>query len=248
MTRDSIGRGRVVVFQSQRGYRFTVDSVLLANFAIERLREMAIEQPNIAELGVGSGVVAIWMAIGAQSASVTGIEIQPTLVRLARAGVKANGLAARVKIVSGDLRAIPSSRFSVFPAASFDLVVTNPPYHRVAAGRVSPNTERAIARHEVHATIDDTIAAARHLLAPNGRLVIVYPSAGRSRLNAALDRHGLSASATREIRARAELPPRFILVEASAGGVERALPPVTLFESPGVYTRTADSILTQGPA
>jgi tRNA1Val (adenine37-N6)-methyltransferase len=188
------------------------------------------------------------MAIGARNATVTGIEIQPSLVRLARAGVKANGLTARVQIVGGDLRAIPSNRFNpVFAPASFDLVVSNPPYHRVASGHVSPNRERAIARHEVLATIDETVAAARFLLAPGGRLVIVYPSAGRARLSAALARHGLAASATREIRARADIPPRFLLIEATVGGVERALPPVTLFDAPGIYTRATDDILTQGP-
>ncbi|MCX6833625.1 MAG: hypothetical protein NTW07_00580, partial [candidate division Zixibacteria bacterium] len=56
-----------------------------------------------------------------------------------------------------------------------DIVVTNPPFYPVGAGRINPDHQKAVARHELHGTLSDFITAAAFLLKQSGRLFAVYP-------------------------------------------------------------------------
>ena len=55
------------------------------------------------------------------------------------------------------------------PDGSLDLVVCNPPYRRAAADRINPNSQRAVARHEIETRLSDVAAAANRLLKTGGR-------------------------------------------------------------------------------
>ena len=57
-----------------------------------------------------------------------------------------------------------------FRPGSFDLVISNPPYRRLRSGRLNPDGQRAIARHELKSSLADVFGAARHLLDHGGRL------------------------------------------------------------------------------
>ena len=54
-TLDAIGEGRVRLLQRRDGYRFNLDSVLLAGFAIDELE--AERACKVVDLGTGCGVV-----------------------------------------------------------------------------------------------------------------------------------------------------------------------------------------------
>jgi len=43
----------------------------------------------------------------------------------------------------------------LFDPHSFDVVVFNPPYRKLNSGKINPDPERAVARHEISGTIDD---------------------------------------------------------------------------------------------
>ncbi|MGA0039962.1 MAG: peptide chain release factor N(5)-glutamine methyltransferase [Pirellulales bacterium] len=80
--------------------------------------------PRIADVGTGSGAIAVALAKHLPHATITAIDISPAAVAVAQANVEANGVAERVQVVEGDLLAhLP-------PDEAFDLVVSNPPYIR----------------------------------------------------------------------------------------------------------------------
>src|SRR5690348_14459681 len=97
-TCDAILGGRLRVIQPRNGYRFSVDSILLARFALPRTGAQVLE------LGAGSGVVAMMVAALARPREVVTIELQPELVAMCRRSAALNRLDL-VRALAMDLRA-----------------------------------------------------------------------------------------------------------------------------------------------
>src|SRR5262245_50546712 len=165
-TVDIIYGGKLKLFQDRKGYRFSLDSLLLAHFASCRRGE------KIADLGTGNGVIALTLAYLHSSLSITGVEIQPSMVDGAIRNVRMNGLQERITITRADVRNIQKT----LSPESFAAVVCNPPYRRPTSGRISPNSERKIARHEIAAGLADFLRATAYLLPIKGKIAMVYPA------------------------------------------------------------------------
>jgi len=165
-TLDEILNGLVQVFQKKRGYRFSIDALLLAHFVSLPAKS------KVMDLGTGSGIVPLILAQRFPHTSWTGLEIQGKMAALADKNVELNGLQERVSIVHGDAR----KARSIFPAHSFDAVTCNPPYRKINSGQINPSEEKAIARHEIEGSLKDFLQAARYLLKPGGRFFAVYPA------------------------------------------------------------------------
>jgi tRNA1Val (adenine37-N6)-methyltransferase len=120
--------------------------------------------------------------------TIVGVEIQPELAELAKKNVIENNLGDRVGIHQLDFREISSA----FEAGSFDLVLSNPPYRKPGAGRINPDRQKAVARHEITATLADVFRASQYLLRTGGRVALVYPSTRLPNLLRYAIDHGLS--------------------------------------------------------
>jgi tRNA1(Val) A37 N6-methylase TrmN6 len=152
------------VAQKSDGYRFSLDPLLLADFA------RAGSCDRVIDLGTGCGIIPLLMARQATGAQIVGVELQQELADLATRNAALNGLAGRIAVLLADVTALRRH----FPVSSFDLVVANPPYRVPGSGRISPKAGRDLARHESTAGLADFLAAAKYLVRPNGRLCFVY--------------------------------------------------------------------------
>ncbi|NTV81851.1 MAG: methyltransferase, partial [Candidatus Aminicenantes bacterium] len=138
-TLDTFYHGRVRVLQKKKGYRFSVDAPLLADFIRTGADDEALD------LGTGSGIISLLLSVKPLK-RITALEIQPGLADLARRNVEINGLRGRIEVVGGDLRTYE-------PGRKFDLIFSNPPYIRKAMGFLSRSTEKSAAKHELHGGI-----------------------------------------------------------------------------------------------
>lgn len=166
LTADTLFAGHLVCKQYDQGYRFSIDAVLAAHFCRPQ------SGAHVLDLGCGSGVISLILAYRHPGLQVTGLEIQPELVSLARDNINANSMTERASVIEGDLRNIKE----YFPPESFDIVVSNPPYRDPGSGRVSPTDQRARARHEIDAVLTDIVAAVAYAVKNRGRVVFVYPA------------------------------------------------------------------------
>ena len=236
-TLDTFYHGRVRVLQKRRGYRFSVDAPLLADFIRTKADDEALD------LGAGSGVISLLLCLKALK-RITAVEVQPGLADLARRNVELNGLAGRVEVVEADLRTYE-------PGRTFDLVFSNPPYIRRSTGLLSRSAEKSAARHELHGGIGDILRRTAEWLAPGGRASFVYPEKRRKDFLLAAEECGLTDRRLRFVHPREGAPANLFLIELGrASEPDRAepelMPPLVLYGPDGAYTAEAEAVFA-GP-
>ena len=224
-TLDTLGASGLKVIQSVKGYRHSMDTLLLAKFAAPRPTD------RILDLGCGNGAIGLLLAHCYPYVTVVGLEIQPALARRALRGTQLNGLQDRVEILEGDLRRIEA----VLPLAGFDLVICNPPYREVGRGRLNPDPETRQAKHELSATLPEVIAAIRHALAPKGRACLIYHASRLADLLTRLRAERLEPKVLRSVHSFPGADAELVLVEARREGRPglRILPPLFVYQARG---------------
>src|SRR5262245_55199980 len=86
--------GDIRILQPARGYRFSLDPLLLAHFASARS-----PRGKTVDLGTGSGIIALVLARRYGRKEITALELQPRLYALAARSVALNGLERDVAVV-----------------------------------------------------------------------------------------------------------------------------------------------------
>jgi tRNA1Val (adenine37-N6)-methyltransferase len=226
--------GNVKVLQKKRGYRFSIDSILLAHFV--RLKE----GQKIVDLGTGSGVIPIILAAKVKSVEIWGVEIQKTLAEMAKRNIEINHLQGRVHIVKGDARNLADSMES----EEFDIVLTNPPYRKIRSGRLNLQTEKAIARHEIKGSLPDMTKIAFRLLRPKASFYLVYPAVRLVDLLTFVRESRLEPKRLRLVHPNVEKDAKLILLEAikGSGPALEIHPPLFIHDLNGQYSEEMQSI------
>ena len=146
----------------------------LIEVALARLGERRAQPLSIADIGTGSGCLAIALAHEFPEARVTATDISAAALEVARRNAIRHGVANRVECVEMNLL----DAFLAAPSA-FDLIVSNPPY---IAYEEAAQLSREVRDHEPHAALFGgptgvelyarLIEQAAALLAPGGILVL----------------------------------------------------------------------------
>jgi tRNA1Val (adenine37-N6)-methyltransferase len=234
-TADTIFSGKIRILQERKGYRFSIDAILLSGFVRLNRRDRVID------LGTGVGVIPLILGKrGEDAEEIVGVEIQEKLAALAQRNVRINGLEDLISIYQGDMKELHNT----FSPSSFDVLVTNPPYYRVSSGRINPSSQKAIARHEITCTIDDVLQTTRYLLKEGGRIFVIFPATRAITLLDSLQSASLEPKRIRWVYSREGEKATFILAEAHKGGGEgvEVLPPFFIYSVNGSYTPEMETL------
>ena len=228
------GVWQLTLRQATDGYRFSLEAFLLADFV------SASHASPLLDLGTGCGVVALLLARRFPQARVIGMELQASLAAMARQNVVCNGVEAQVTILQADARCAAG----LFPAGAFGTVVCNPPYRVVGKGRLNPNLEKAMARHELTLTLAQLVQACQHLLTRRGLLAMVHHPSRLAELSARLEAAHLRPRRLRLVHATPQAAASIVLVEAVQGsrGALTVLPPLFVYAARGRYTAEMQAI------
>lgn len=158
--------------------------VLIPRPETEHLVEAALAiRPNprhirplrILDIGTGSGILAITLALQLPDTSVTATDVSPEALAVAQAN--ARNLSAAERGATGRIRFVQSDLFAALSGERFDCIVSNPPY--VAT---SETLETQVRDYEPAAALyagDDGLAVYRRLipeafehLEPGGHLLL----------------------------------------------------------------------------
>lgn len=224
---DDLQRNGLRIIQNPKRFCFGMDAVLLSGFARAR------EGGKTLDLGTGNGIIPLLMSAKTQAAHLTGLEIQPENVDMARRSVALNGLEERIRICEGDIK----EASQIFGSSVFDAVTCNPPYMIGQHGLTGPDRAKAIARHEILCTFEDVAREAARLLRPGGRFYLVHRPFRLAELLCTLRAHRLEPKRMRLVYPFVDKEPNMVLLEASRGGNPRMTvePPLIVYREPGVY-------------
>ena len=207
---------------------FGIDAVLLSDFA------EASQEDKCIDLGCGNGIIPILMAAKTECESLTGLEIQEESVSLSQRSVELNNLTDRITIVKGDIK----EAATIFKAASFDVITTNPPYMNENHGLVNEFTPKAIARHELLCSLEDIVSQSAKLLRPGGKLYMIHRPHRLADLTVLLRQYRIEPKRFRFVHPYADKEPTMVLVEALRGGKSylKVDPPLVIYKDVNVYS------------
>ncbi len=164
-TIDRLCNEKLIISQQKRLYRFSVDSILLANFVVLKKGE------RLLDVGSGCGIIPIYISKRGYRNSMVGVEIQKELFDLSLINKRLNNITTEISFIHGDIKKLTGTLLK----NRFDVIVSNPPYTRKGTGRASPGKSRLLARYEHSLDLPEFIRAAATLLGTKGRLYVIYP-------------------------------------------------------------------------
>jgi len=220
--------GGMKLIQSPRYFRFGVDAVLLADFCRLKSGETAVD------LGTGTGVIPLLLCAKTRAKKIVGLEIQKDCAEMAARSVFLNEVADRVSIVEGDIKNVSE----LFSANMANVIISNPPYIKVGAGKINESEQIAAARHEILCNLDDIMKAAAWLIKPSGRFYMVHRPQRLADIICSARAHGLEPKQIQHVCAYDRKPPILILMEFIEGGTAylKTLAPLVLYEADGGYS------------
>jgi tRNA1(Val) A37 N6-methylase TrmN6 len=218
--------GKITVRQSENGFRAGLDAVMLA--------AAVPDAANAFELGAGAGTAGLCLAARLSGIAITGIEIDPELVKLANENAAANNMSKRVTFVAADLFALPLEW-----KREYDAVLMNPPFH--GEGQTSPDAARARALMD-HGALRDWLESGLKRTVSGGSFTAILRADRLNEALAALPETGVTAF---PLWPKAGEAARRVLVQVRKGVRTpfNLLPGLILHQASGVYTPEADAIL-----
>ncbi|WP_226585972.1 tRNA1(Val) (adenine(37)-N6)-methyltransferase [Halobacillus litoralis] len=153
------------IIQSPSVFAFSLDAVLLADFTY-----VPKTRGKILDLCTGNGVIPLFLSTRS-NVPITGVEIQERLYDMAVRNINLNQLGDQLHMIHGDLKDMPA----YYGNDKFDLVTCNPPYFSTPeSDRKNLNEHLAIARHEIHCTLDEVVQSCSKLAKSGGKVSMVH--------------------------------------------------------------------------
>lgn len=165
VTNYLLGYKNLYIVQDTEMFNFSLDSVLLPNFAT-----ITKDTKEIIDIGCGNAPIPIILSTKTD-ANITGIEIQKEVFKLAEESIKINKLDNKIKLINGDINNI----YKDFKLGSIDLITCNPPFFKYNKdSKLNESEFRTIARHEKYLNLEQLFNVAKILLKNNGNIAIVH--------------------------------------------------------------------------
>ena len=237
LTDDRLLGGRVRLRQPTSGFRASIDPVLLAAAV------PAGDGEAVLDVGSGTGAASLCLAVRLAGASVTGIDADRTLVRLATDNAEATGVGARARFYLGDIAA-PPIRLS---PGSFDHVMANPPFAPQGSGRAPRDPGRAEAMVEGGVPLSGWLSFCVKMVKSGGTVTVIQRA---DRLAEVLE--GLSGRlgglTVVPLWPGAGKPAKRVIVAGRKGSAAplTLAPGLVLHRPDGSYTAEAEAILREG--
>jgi len=235
VTHDHLLNEAVKITQPADGYRVGTDTVLLA-------AAISTATGRVLDLGAGVGGVSLCLAHRLNELQITAVEKHADLAALAQENADVNAVANRLRILTTDIRELPSVL-----AGSFDHVVSNPPYHN-SHGTRPRNADRALAHMGEETDMVDWVKAAVWAAKPRAKITFICRADRVPELISLFEQNGAGEAVLFPLWPRHSSPAgRVILqVRRDVEGPGAVLPGLVLHRDDGGFTDAATQIMAGG--
>lgn len=213
------------IYQYDDKFKFSLDSILLAEFA-----EIKPNTRTIVDFCTGNAPVPLILSTKTD-ARIYGFELQEKIYKLAKMSVKENKLESRINIINANLK---DSLEYILPE-SVDAVTCNPPYFKYDKNKslINENYEKAIARHEIEMNLEDLMIAAKYILKNKAPLYIVHRCDRLEEILDCLSKYNFKVKKLQFIYASYKKEAIMVLIKATKNGKMgslKVMPPVDVLQ------------------
>lgn len=226
---DDLQLNNLKIIQNKDGFCFGIDAVLLSDFAKD-IRNNS----KVLDLGTGTGIIGILLCAKTKLSKIYGIDIQKDVCDMASRSIKLNNLEDKFEVINTNIKELKN----IFEEASFDAIVSNPPYKKDNSGLKNESETKLISRHEIIASLEDFILVSSKLLKNNGNMYMVHRPERLSDLFYLLKKYNLEPKKLRLVQSYQDSKPKLILVKATknAKSFLNIDEPLIIYNKDGSYT------------
>lgn len=224
------------IIQSPSVFAFSLDAVLLARFVY-----VPIQRGNLIDLCSGNGVIPLFLSARTKG-KITGVELQERLFDMAVRSIRYNGLEERIHMVHGNIKDMPKQ----LGYGKYDVVTCNPPYFPTPeSGVINLNEHLAIARHEIHCTLEDALKVSSDLVRQGGKVAFVHRPGRLTDMLSLMRKYRLEPKRIQLVHPKEGKEANTLLVEAIKDGSPdlKILPPIIVYNEKNEYTKEIREIL-----
>ncbi|MBT5632698.1 MAG: methyltransferase [Nitrospina sp.] len=226
-------RKELVIDQEKTGYRYSIEPFLLADFM------PVMPQQSVLDIGTGCGIIPLLLVHREPSLKVTAIEIRDSIQ--AQKNIHQNGMDRQISLIQGDFLKEAEN----LTPDSIDHIVSNPPYRKIQTGRINPDPEKALARHELSLSMSSLLDKSAPLLKRGGQISLAYPPERIAETLRELEDRNLYPNLARFVHGNVQAPAKIFLISALKEKKSdfSVAPPLTVYNEDGTYSKEAESLL-----
>lgn len=216
------------IVQNTDWFNFSLDSVLLANFALQNK-----SYKNIMDFCTGNAPVPLILSRKV-NCNITGVEIQKEVYDLATKTLEINNLTDRIKILNMDVKDLPK----VYETDTFDLITCNPPFFRVNENsKLNESVIKTNARHETLINLEDIFSVSKKILKNNGTISLVHRPDRLIDIIFCMKKYNIEPKRLQLVYPRYGSECSMILIEGAKNGNSslKILPPLYVHDKDGNY-------------
>ncbi|AJM72214.1 tRNA1(Val) (adenine(37)-N6)-methyltransferase [Mycoplasma yeatsii] len=226
---DLLGYKNRKLYQHNKMFNFTLDSILVARFA-----NLTSKRKMIADFGTNNAVIPLVLS-KYTNAKIVGVEIQQQAVEIARENVELNNLNNQIEIVCSDIKEFAKTHNQVF-----DLIVCNPPFFKMdGKPKLKEISQEVVnARHEVLITLEEIIYCASKCLKNKGNFTIVHRAERTGEIINLFYKYNIFPKRMMLVQSKADQEAKTVLIDGIYQGNEgmQILPTLVTHNSDETYT------------
>ncbi len=226
---ELLGRKKYQICQDPEIFNFSIDSMLLAYFTT-----ITKTTKTICDLCTGNAPIPMYLTLRT-NAKIYGVEVQEYTYKLGQMSIEKNNLENQITLINDNLIGINEK----IGKHTFDLVTCNPPFFKIGENHINPNDAKAIARHEILATLDDIVKEASLLLNSRGRFSMVHRPDRLIEIMDVMRKYHIEPKRLQLVYPKLNSECNHILIEGikdGNGGSLRILPPLYVYKEDGKWT------------
>lgn len=218
------------IFQDTEYFKFSLDSVLLANFVTINKRDK-----KILDLATGNAPIPMLLTYRT-NAKIYGVEIQRVIYNLGIISVKENNMHNQITLINDDAKNLTND----FESDTFDVITCNPPYFKTNDDNFKNNNKvKSLARHEDFLNFEDVLVISRKILKNNGRIALIHRTERFMEILNTMQKYNIEPKRVRFIYSKENKNSNLVLIEGIKNGRPglKLLPPLFIYDNDGNYTK-----------
>ena len=217
------------IVQNKNYFNFSLDSILLPNFA-----PITENTKLILDLCTGNAPVPLVLTTKT-NAKIIGVELQKEVFELAKESVELNDLSEQIELINDNINNIVTK----YETDTFDLITCNPPYFKHSEQSITNDNEiKSIARHEIYMELEDVFKISKKLLKNGGSICMVHRTDRLMEIIEKMKNNNIEPKRVQFIYPKMNSESNLVLVDGRKNGKTglKVLTPLYVHNEDGSYT------------